>query len=172
MSIIPRAVVDTGPLYSILVLKYSITLSPRAAAAMIPKSRISEYLREAGLQRAMVYLFDGMQTILTSSHVIGELQGLQNLQGDSQRAFWLFAMNWLSSKGLDERLLRLLDLNAETRSQSAVCEIGPTDTGLLELAFREGTVLLTDDRNTLARLAWAQGIDCRLVMNVLESMSA
>jgi hypothetical protein len=112
-------------------------------------------------------MFDGIHTILTSSHVVGELQGLQRLTGNSLKDFWLFTMRWLNEKRLEERLVRLLDLNDNVRSRSTICQIGPTDTGLLELAFREGTVLLTDDETTLARIGWNQGIDCRLVERLL-----
>jgi hypothetical protein len=167
MAGIYKAVVDTGPLFSILVLKYSLKLKPRAAEAVIDRSRISPYLRARSEQASMVDLFDGIQIIMTSSHVIGELQGLQRLKRGYQRDFWLFAMRWLSEKGLDEQLVCLLDLNADSRWQNSICEIGPTDTGLLEIAFREGAVLLTDDKDTLARSGWAQGIDCRLVETLL-----
>jgi hypothetical protein len=115
----------------------------------------------------MVSLFEGIRTLLTSSHVVGELQGLQHLQDQRRREFWLYAMTWLASKGMQEELVRLLDLNSNTNRQKAVCEIGPTDTGLVELAFREGAVLLTDDERMFAHVDWAQGVDCRLVKNLL-----
>jgi len=118
MAGIHKAVVDTGPLFSVLVLKYSQTLEPRAATAIIERNRIPQYLGSSNQQISMVHLFDGIRIILTSSHVVGELQGLQRLKGASLREFWLFAMSWLSLKGLDERLTRLLDLNGNTRSRT------------------------------------------------------
>lgn len=134
MHRILKAVVDTGPLLSVLVLKYASTLHPGAASAVVAKSRISPYLRTPADQAGMVSLFEGIRTLLTSSHVVGELQGLQHLQDQRRREFWLYAMTWLASKGMQEELVRLLDLNSNTNRQKAVCEIGPTDTGLVELA--------------------------------------
>src|SRR5437667_9020709 len=101
MAAIHKAVVDTGPLVSVLVLKCSQTLEPRAATAIIERNRIPQYLGSSDQQISMVHLFDGIWIILTSSHVVGELQGLQRLKGASLREFWLFAMSWLSLKGLD-----------------------------------------------------------------------
>ena len=49
-----------------------------------------------------VHLFEDIPNILTTSHVLGELQGLQRLKEDYQRGFWECAMQWLSAKGLDE----------------------------------------------------------------------
>lgn len=115
----------------------------------------------------MVQLFDGIQTIMTSSHVIAEIQGLQGFTGNLHREFWLFAMTWLTSKRLDERLIHLLELNRNPQFRNSVSEIGPTDTTLLEIALRERTVLLTDDGRTLAPKAWTQRIDCRLVETLL-----
>lgn len=159
---------DTGPLISILILKYAFTLQPDAAEAAIAKSRIQPYLRNDGAQKAMIRLFDQIREIMTTSHVIGELQGLQSLKGDSQKAFWRFSMDWLKSKSLDEKLVGILDLNSQARSQNWVCEVGPTDSGLLELARREGAVLLTDDRRTLAGYGLKKDIDCRLVQDLLD----
>lgn len=77
-------------------------------------------------------------------------------------------MELLQQKNLDECLLRLLDLYAKDHLRSAVCEIGPTDTALIELARQEGCVLLTDDERTLYRLALKIGVDCRLVKPLVD----
>src|SRR5437762_1589773 len=109
MTAIHKAVVDTGPLFSILVLNYSRTLHTDAGEAVIERNRIPLYLRSKNQQTSMIDLFDGMQTILTSSHVIAEMQGLQKLKGPHYGEFWLFAMKWLSSKRLDEQLIKLAE---------------------------------------------------------------
>src|SRR5438034_10477591 len=107
LSTYRQVVVDASPLISILVLKYAFTLEPEAAKAVISRSRVASYLGADSAQVAMVRLFDHVRGITTTSHVIGELQGLQELTGDSQTAFWQAAMNWLALKGLDENLITL-----------------------------------------------------------------
>jgi len=80
-------------------------------------------------------------------------------------------MNWLAGKGMDEKLIRLLDLNSHPRNQNWVCEIGPTDCGLMELALQERAALLTDDQRAIAWRARQNGIDCRLVEDELKAVS-
>ena len=43
VTIYPKVVIDTGPLISILVLKYAFILAPDAAVAIITRSRIAPY---------------------------------------------------------------------------------------------------------------------------------
>jgi predicted nucleic acid-binding protein len=102
------------------------------------------------MQQACMDLFGSMRAVLTTSNVIGEIQGLQKLTGDDLRTFWLYSMQLLASKGLDEKLLRLIeDMFHREDVRNNVTQIGPTDAGLIELARREGCVLLTDDERTL-----------------------
>jgi len=166
MPTIRKAVIDTGPLFSALVLNYAETLKPDRASALVQKNdRIPLYLRSRTQQQSMIALFHNVRLVLTSSHVIAELQGLQ--QGLHSKDFWLFAMNWLSRKGVDERFIRLLDLKEDERWREAVCLIGPTDTGLINIALRDGAVLLTDDRKTLFPIASSQNVNCKLVEHLL-----
>jgi hypothetical protein len=161
-------VVDAGPLISILVLKYAFTLETAAAESAIRRSAVAEYLQTESAQRAMVRLFDHVRVIVTTSHVIGELQGLQQLTGKSQIVFWQASMNWLKSKGLDQRLLSLMQLHSHPRGRTFVCEIGPTDSGLIEIAIRDRIPLLTDDRRTIAGRALQNGVDCLIVEDELR----
>jgi hypothetical protein len=46
-------------------------------------------------------------------------------------------------------------------------DIGIVDTGLIELAAKNGCVLITQDEGTLARCAWTVGVDCRLVKQLI-----
>ena len=77
-------------------------------------------------------------------------------------------MELLAAKGLDERLLCLIeDMFHRDDVRNNVAQIGPTDAGLIELARREGCVLLTDDERTLAPLAYRFHVDCRIFKKVL-----
>ena len=49
-----------------------------------------------------------------------------------------------------------------------ISTIGPTDAGLIELALREGCMLLTDDQRTLAPLAYRLGVDCGIFKTMLK----
>jgi rRNA-processing protein FCF1 len=141
---------------------------PARRDSILETNRLFDYLKSFNRQRVFLQLFDHIGTILTTSHVIAELQGLQRLKGELARGFWLCGMEWLRKKNLDERLLlRLLDMDEKKQLKESVCAIGPTDTGLIDLARREGCVLLTDDRRTLAPYAWGQAVDCRLVETLI-----
>ena len=176
---IPKAVIDTGPLFTVLVLHF-------ARREQYDAQKRLNLLESAGLDHSLLEsptrqenylrLFDSIPVILTTSHVIGELQGQQKRVKSHDRSlydadlyhFWRSSMELLQQKKLDEKLIRLLDLHAQNGLQQTVCKIGPTDTALIELARREGCVLLTDDKRTLARLAWETGVDCRLVQPLVE----
>jgi hypothetical protein len=162
-----RAVVDASPLLSALVLNFSISAPAGRQQGILDRSRVADYLRnEPRRRQAFIELFRSIREINTTSHVIGELQGLQKLRDVEQKGFWLSSMNWLAEKKLDEKLVRLLDLRGNPLEES-LYRIGPCDTGLVELARREGATLLTDDRRTLAPFALNLGVDCRVVEDML-----
>ncbi|MFN2452585.1 MAG: PIN domain-containing protein [Pyrinomonadaceae bacterium] len=135
---------------------------------MLHKHGIPSYLRDNPTnERNFLELFDSLQTILTTSHVIGEIQGHQKLTEQTRKAFWLSSMSLLERINIDERLLSLRDMYASEKLRELVCIIGSTDTGLIELARQERCTLLTDDERTLNRYARILRIDCRLVKNLL-----
>ena len=162
---------DTGPLLSALILDY-VRNSPRPRRdSILANSRIASYLSgDETLQRCFLRLFDTLQTILTTSNVIGEIQGLQTLKGHYQREFWLGGIRLLRQKRLDEKLLRILDMELDDTNRELMQVLGPTDTGLLQLAKNEGCYLLTDD-NALRSQARQEGIDCRLAIEMLREVA-
>lgn len=164
---IAKAVVDTSPLFTALTLEL-VQRSPQTRRrSILEKSSLPVYLAEsASQQEAFRQLFASIRTILTTSHVVAELQGL--LRREHQREFWSYGMDLLKTRGFHEGLLLpLLDMHRVDVLREAVCATGPTDTGLIELARNEGCALLTDDERTLARRAWQLGMDCRLIRNLL-----
>ncbi len=170
---IPRAVVDAGPLFAALTLHYvRVTRLPEPKRTSVLQSGLQPHLRQSPTrQKACLELFDRIGILLTTSHVIGEIQGLQNsrlkLYGKDQESFWLYTMDFLLQRKLDERLLRLLDMHTRESSRDSVCKAGPTDVGLIELAVKEGCVLLTEDERSLAPLARQNGVDCQLLWTLL-----
>ena len=165
-----KVVVDTGPLFNVLALVY-VQSSPVRRHNFLQKHRLPEYLKNNPAQeRNLLELFKSIQTIVTTSHVIGELTGLLKTAGLPSKDFWPASLDYLSLKNLDERLLRLIpDLSASEAEKEVMFEIGPTDAGLIDLARREKCILLTDDERTLARWAWSLGLgdQCKLVRNIL-----
>jgi hypothetical protein len=163
-----RVVIDSGPLFTILTLNYSTrTNRPSLLEKIDNEIRSSESMRRRCLE-----LFGFIRSILTTSHVVGEIQGLQTsrlgLKGEDFQGFWLGSMELLQGK-LDERLLRLIEEGFRLEAvRHNISRIGPTDAGLIELARREGCVLLTDDERTLAPLAWRLGVDCRIFKPMLR----
>jgi len=103
--------------------------------------------------------------------VIAEVNGLlkrERIKGERYRAFWTHGMDLLNAKSVDERSsLRLLDMYVDREMKEGVCTIGPVDTGLIDLARREGCALLTNDK-TLAWRALELGIDGRLMDNLIS----
>ena len=86
---IVTAVVDTSPLLSALILEYRRRSSPVRSEKILSGSRIADYLQhDQKRQMNFVRLFEGIPNIVTTSHVLGELQGLQRLKEDYQRGFW------------------------------------------------------------------------------------
>jgi hypothetical protein len=125
------------------------------------------------MQNACLELFRSIRSILTTSHVIGELQGLQTsrlkLKGADLKSFWLASMELLALSKLDERLLRLIEDGFQREDvRHNIAQIGPTDAGLIQLALREGCTLLTDDERTLAPLAYRLGVDCKFFKPLLR----
>ena len=163
-----RVVIDSGPLFTVLTLNYFIRTGRRSLL-----QTIDEDIRRSDLmQSACMELFRSFRSILTTSHVIGELQGLQTsrlgLKGQDFHGFWMGSMEMLALSKLDERLLRLIEDGFHREGvRHNISMIGPTDAGLIEFALREGCILLTDDRRTLAPLAWQIGVDCRIFKSIL-----
>ncbi len=162
-----KAVVDTGPLFNFLTFTY-VSRAPLHRVTVLHKHSVPDYLRNNPTnERNFLQFFNSIRTVLTTSHVIGEIQGLQKLTEQMRKDFWLSSMFLLKRMSIDEKLLRLNDMHASEELKELVCLIGPTDTGLIALARQEGCVLLTDDERTLERYARALGIDCRLIRNSL-----
>ena len=164
-----KVVVDTGPLINVLCLTFVMS-SPTHEYRLEQSNVLPLYLRHNPTkERYLLELFDSIQTILITSHVIGELTGRLKVSKLPLREFWLSSEDYLTGKNVDERLLSLIEICGSDRGRESLRAIGPTDSGLIELALQEKCVLLTDDERTLARRAWDLGLgdQCKLVRNLL-----
>ena len=59
-----------------------------------------------------------MKKVLMKSEVIGELGSRYKVPANIHREFWLSAMKTLSERGMDERLLALLEMYRDARLKS------------------------------------------------------
>jgi hypothetical protein len=164
-----KVVIDSGPLFTVLTLNYVVRTNRRSLLQTIEE----DIRRSVSMQNACLELFRSIRSLLTTSHVIGEIQGLQisrlKLKGADLNGFWLESMELLALSKLDERLLRLIEDGFQRENvRHNISQIGPTDAGLIELALREGCMLLTDDQRTLAPLAYRLGVDCRILKPMLR----
>ena len=164
---IVKAVVDTEPLVNALILNYVRAVPANRRSAVLGRSRVSDYLRDPILRRAFLELFDSIQTIITTSHVIGEINRFAPKEGHRE-SFWRSAVDWLRKKAFDERLVKLLDTWEAEPWPGLICRIGPVDAGLIKLAKQEGCHLLTDDGRTLEPHALHEGVNCKLVARYLS----
>ncbi len=171
IDIIRKAVVDTGPLFNVLALVFVRKPSSHRNSGFEKIFGAADYLYDPVTQRKLLDLFDNIQKILTTSHVIGELTGQSKRSKLPESEFWRSSMDYLVRKKVDERLLSLIEMCGSDEGRESVCKIGPTDAGLIELARREKCVLLTDDKRTLAQRAWNMGLGdkCKLVRNLLST---
>jgi hypothetical protein len=164
---IKKTVLDTGPLLSAITLEFIRTLPSARRESILSKSGLELYLINSHVkQENFLLFFQSIDTVLTTSHVIAELHGLRFLKGQAQIDFWCCAITLLKKKVLSEELVRLLELDSNGLCRK-IGEIGPTDIALTELARSQGCILLTEDRRTLAPWAWSQGVDCRVVQEII-----
>ena len=170
--LIIKAVIDASPLFDVLMLQL-VEKSPESQRkAILEKSALAPYLVESpSRQSNLVQLFRSIHTVLTTSQVIAEVNGLlkrERIKGERYRAFWTHGMDLLNARALDERSsLRLLEMYVDGEMKEGVCTIGPVDTALIDLARREGCPLLTNDQ-TLAWRALELGVDGRLMDNLIS----
>jgi rRNA-processing protein FCF1 len=167
---IRTAVLDAGPLFSALVSNFNVRDIDRGLRMRYP-SALNEPLRSEAAQRNLLTVIGAIPEELTTSHVIGELQGLSSrlkLSGDDLSNFWLASIDRLRQWNVNEKLICLLDLALDTAFQTSLPRSGPPDAGLIQLASQRGCVLITEDKRTLCPEALKAGVDCRLLEQLIS----
>jgi rRNA-processing protein FCF1 len=168
---IRTAVLDAGPLFSALVSNFNVRDIDRGLRMMHPSS-LNEPLRSETAQRDLLRVIGAIPEKLTTSHVIGELQGLSSrlkLSGDDLSNFWLASIDLLRQWNVNEKLIRLLDLALDTKLGIPLPRIGPPDTGLIKLALQHSCVLITEDERTLYREALIAEVECLLLRQLIPN---
>ena len=165
-----KAVIDSGPLFSALVLNYDLRQirygRPPSFTHLLEKP-----LTDTTAQQRFLEVLGSIGEKLTTSHAIAELNGLEKsrlgLHGDSLRDFWRTSIDLLTQWDIDEKLVRLLDIASGESFQECLPGIGLIDTALIHLALQHECVLITQDEKTLAPAALSRGVDCRLVKQLV-----
>jgi len=169
---IRKAVIDSGPLFSALLLNYN----ERGVGPGRPRrfeDQLQWPLRNASAQREFMGLLAAIPEKLTTSHIIGELRGLGQscleLHGDGGGHFWRTSMALLLEWNIDRTTRAPPRSLAGHRFRVCLPEIGAPDTGLIQLAGRHNCVLITDD-NRMAREAKALQVECQLIQDLVRSL--
>jgi hypothetical protein len=105
-----KAVIDSGPLFSALVSNYN--LLDIEYGRSIGTRGLDGPLLDPSSQRLFLELLNSIKEKLTTSHVIGELQGLEKsrlkLRGSDRAVFWRASVDLLIRWKFDEQLVRLI----------------------------------------------------------------
>ena len=165
---IRRAVIDTGPIFRALAVNHA-----HRRPVGVARDPVLEYadasVQSPGTHLRFLNLLASIPQKLTTSHVLGEVNGLVNvrlgLREPELGRFWDGSIDLLTQWNLDERLIQFLVFARESGSQ--IKRVGLVDTGLIRLAQENGCPLITGDEKTLAPLAHEQGVDCHLLRNLL-----
>ncbi len=171
-SVILSAVIDASPLFTCLVANFNLLSISRGLPGRYVKALKPPFQPESA-QRELLKAVGAIRLKLTTSHAIGELQGLQssrlNLKGSQLSAFWTKSVALLRAWGLDERLIRLLELGADSSFAPIVSRIGPADTGVIRLALENNCALITEDADMRYSEALRLRVDCRLLEHLIPA---
>lgn len=137
-----KIVIDTGPLFDLLLLNYAEASGHPAAF-----SKELRYCDEKRKQAILKGFFSQVRCLLTTPGVLAEVHArinhphhIQKLTRYQIETFWAETERYLRLRGLDERLVRFLDMDPPI-----VRRLGPIDVSLWELAKREKASILTAD---------------------------
>ncbi len=136
---IPRQpIVDTNLLFDFLLWRFSDSLK------ILPLLAELKYLKAAPYRASLQWYFKIAKPITTCPEVIAEIHGhAERTPGLQLKNFWKFAQSELAELGLNEELIKVVDMDADILST-----LGPTDTALLRLGMLYQTQkqpILTED---------------------------
>jgi rRNA-processing protein FCF1 len=155
-----KAVIDTSVLFESLLINYTQVKNN--------KDKIIHFGNNIfGLnniyKKNYIDFLDKIECFVTTSHAIGELQGLISsrikLDGLLKKRFWEISVSYLKEKKISEQLIELISFSDSKYYSNFIYDIGYVDTGLIELAKKEKMAIITQDVETLANFARAQGIE-------------
>lgn len=133
-----RPIVDTGPLFDFLWLRYCEAIHrPILSGEFL-------YLRDGFSREATRWYFSIARPLLTCPQVMMEVHyHARKLTKNRIGDFWKVAQRELTGLGLDENLVKLIQMDSQT-----LCSFGPADTALIHMACKQGEMsssILTED---------------------------
>lgn len=137
MQLIPRhPIVDTGPLFDFLFWRFSESIRIRVLSTDL------RYLSTDAYKKSLNWYFTVAKPITTCPEVIAEIHrhAEQRLRYPGLGSFWKFAQNELTELGLNEKLVKFIQMDGDTLSS-----LGPTDTALLDLSDNLRQPVFTED---------------------------
>lgn len=158
---VPQVLIfDTGPLWELVVYSAVHSLRFRSLDGEL------EHLRTGSAYESLTSFIANFQNRMTTPHVVAEISSLiiRRTERKGRGAIWERVYTEFSSMGMDESLLKLLEM-----PQKLVAEIGPTDVGILDLALRlarPGTVILSIDYPLISE-CWRTGINAKHLREVV-----
>jgi len=145
IEIFRNPVIDTSVLFDFLVWRFCVETKTAFPGC------ISDSAAEKDTLRALHWYLDQVKPILTSPHVIAEIHGLVQSRAGWRGArlsdFWLIAQEELRRLSLDERSIKLVNMNSEN-----LAAFGPTDDSILQIAVQKHGTVVTGDHGLRGRL--------------------
>ncbi len=154
MNIIKIAIIDTCVLLDALMINF---LKTETNINRIEKWENIIYNNNVKYKRNYPKFLDNIKSFVTTSQVIGELQGLANSRLELEKVrkseFWKSSSDFLRQKNLDEQLIEMLSVTENADYSKNVFDIGYVDIGLIELAKSKSMKIVTNDEKTLCWVA-------------------
>lgn len=143
-SIYNKVVVDTGPLYEFLLLRFIDRTGFESF-----KKYLSYVTSDAEKQDVLKDCFLRFHNILTTPGVISEINAHIGKESKGPKLktyskefknFWAQTIEYFIEKNVQEEIIRLIEQN-----QILTVNHGPVDTSIIDLALRQSAIVFTSD---------------------------
>lgn len=165
-----KVVIDTSPLVDVLLIDW-IAQRPDLETSITREFALERYLQADPVkQQRLIALVEGIQEIVISSHVIGEIKGNRYSQDlENLRAlYWEHCLDFFDRHAIREEQITFAELGGDETTRRATRLFGPTDAGLMKLANKEKCYLLTNDGHWFGWQAAFAQMEIRLVEHLLD----
>lgn len=158
---IHNSIIDTGALLIALTLNYS-AMEGITDNDILRKVHSGVRGMESISPKQFSSFFSQISQIETTTHVLGELNGLVNsrlkFDGEKSKKFWNHSFYYLKKKNLNENLISYIELIENNKYKTLADSIGFVDTGLLKLGIDKQIPIITTDYKTLSDKAYQSRI--------------
>jgi len=165
-----KVVLDTSPLIDALAIDFAVR-KPIWETQISRLSPLTDFLRyDVRRQRQYLELLGSIEEIVITSNVVGEIRSERySKPEDLHEAYWGNCLDFFRRHQIREELVSLSDLEKNEGTRKLVCQLGPTDAGLMVLADREECFLLTNDDRWYSWQSVFRNLEVRLIKHMLDS---